>query len=155
MMSRSVRLSSTQRQNSKIFRADETKSGRNIPQKWRFTDNKKPLCLQYTNSFSRCPRKISSNLTRPKSRPNSVRVFNFLGKCRDILLEWLFLLHVKIFDFLLEPAEKLFPTEMNIQQEKNWLLVPPRKPQILKTRSMETTKRIIQWPSRRTWSEVR
>lgn len=73
-MSRAARFSSAQRPGARVFKAgEESKLGRGTAplQKWRFSDNKKPLCLQYTThsqSYAKYARKVAANTARNRNR---------------------------------------------------------------------------------------
>lgn len=113
----------------RIFRRESTitnnGSANRSSTKWQTT--KKPLCSQYSNAKNSKSSLLnnSRNIRRQTPKSNNfdaiilinhlflANIFDTLYRFREKIVELLFSIQLRILDFILEPAEKLFPNDMS------------------------------------------
>ncbi|PAV60528.1 hypothetical protein WR25_25537 [Diploscapter pachys] len=83
--------------------------------------NKKPLCLQYAITNPSYARKHHYSGSKRKE-PSFIMII-LIGLCR--LVVWLVVnAHKSLLDFLLKPADELFPSEYDCRQESHNVTYP-------------------------------
>lgn len=108
---------------SRIFRRESTTTNgpsRSSSTKWQ--PAKKPLCVQQSNAgkYSRSTNvrniRRQTKCNRISSVPNQffpipVNIFDTIKRVREKLVELLLNIQLTILDFILEPADRIFPNE--------------------------------------------
>ncbi|KAI6185292.1 hypothetical protein M3Y98_00006900 [Aphelenchoides besseyi] len=91
----------------------------NVPKvsatKWRFFDNKIPLCLQYNGLKTG----RGSTLNNRNGRKTKKTIFTHLGQLQKKVYEWIVRFQYSIIDFILQPADRLFPELQNSTTSNN------------------------------------
>lgn len=112
---------------NRIFRRESVttiSNGARSSNKWQPV--RRPLSGQNSNSARKFSRSSLTSSRRRTPRCNlifgcqfysiSVNLSHTLSRFRERLVELLFHIQLKILDFILEPADRLFPNEVNIRQ---------------------------------------